>query len=582
MFPRLRGVEPAGNRSTAGSWLTLRRLRRLSQILFLALFGVLLCQTGSGGRFQPGDADYRLSYPVRLFLETDPFVAVTNALATRSLYRGLLWSLAILIPALFLGRFFCGWICPLGTLHHCAGAIRSERKSGRRRIDANRYKPWQAFKYYLLFALLAAALAGSALGGIFDPIALAVRAFGLSVLPAWNYALGHSGPHFRQAFLLGVILIFLIALNLRITRFWCRALCPLGALLGLASRWSILGLEKHPGNCGDCNRCLLHCQGGDDPIPGAPWRKAECHLCLNCVADCPDGAIRFRFFPRKPATAAGVDLKRRRILAGAAAGAAALPLLRANTGLTAEPHPRRIRPPAALEEPQFLARCIRCGECMKVCPNNALHPALAEAGWEGIWTPVLAARVGYCEPACTLCGQVCPTGAIWEFTVREKGWATGETDVPAYPPRHRILRPRPLPALGHGHRMRGVRGVVPDFAQSHLPPTRRRHRCRRRDQTNSPAVPRPGALRRLRRLRVCLPGERHPGDCRHQRGREPLEGQPDPAQPPGQEQSPGCRTPATHRDGRRPAKRAGLKPEICGNTWMAMPSAICAPASAAR
>jgi ferredoxin len=218
--------------------------------------------------------------------------------------------------------------------------------------------------------------------------------------------------------------IAILALNLRITRLWCRALCPLGALLGLASRWSILGLEKHPAECEDCNRCLLHCEGGDDPIPGAPWRKAECVLCMNCVADCPENGIQFRFFPPAPggSTIEGADLKRRKVLTGLAAGAATLPLLRANTGLSAEPHERLIRPPAALPENQFLARCIRCGECMKVCPNNALHPALAEAGWEGIWTPVLVPRVGYCEPSCTLCGQVCPTGAIWEFTSQEKAW----------------------------------------------------------------------------------------------------------------------------------------------------------------
>ena len=419
--------------------MSLRRLRRLSQVLFLGLFLVLLCETAYHSSFQPGDVEYRLPYPMRIFLETDPFVATTNALATRTLYRGLLWSLAILIPTLFLGRFFCGWICPLGTLNHLPSDIRSESKSGRRRIDSNRYKPWQAFKYYLLFALLAAAGLGSALGGIFDPIALAVRSFALSILPAWNYALGHSGPlgailssqqaHFRQGFLLGVILIVILALNLRITRFWCRALCPLGALLGLASRWSILGLEKRQDHCGDCNRCLLHCQGGDDPIPGAPWRKAECHLCMNCVADCPESGIRFRFFPPAPTTIAAVDLKRRKVLTGVAAGAVALPLLRANTGLSTETHERRIRPPAALDETQFLARCIRCGECMRVCPNNALHPALTEAGWEGIWTPLLAPRVGYCEPSCTLCGQVCPTGAIWKFTAREKGWATGGGDA---------------------------------------------------------------------------------------------------------------------------------------------------------
>jgi formate hydrogenlyase subunit 6/NADH:ubiquinone oxidoreductase subunit I len=60
---------------------------------------------------------------------------------------------------------------------------------------------------------------------------------------------------------------------------------------------------------------------------------------------------------------------------------------------------------------------------MKVCPNNALHPALGEAGLEGLWTPVLVPRIGYCETSCVLCSQVCPTGAIWEITPREKGWS---------------------------------------------------------------------------------------------------------------------------------------------------------------
>jgi formate hydrogenlyase subunit 6/NADH:ubiquinone oxidoreductase subunit I len=57
---------------------------------------------------------------------------------------------------------------------------------------------------------------------------------------------------------------------------------------------------------------------------------------------------------------------------------------------------------------------------MNVCPNNALHPTLSEAGWEGLWTPILIPRIGYCELTCTLCGQVCPTGTILELTVEEK------------------------------------------------------------------------------------------------------------------------------------------------------------------
>ena len=388
------------------------RLRALSQAIFLAGFVLALWFTGFRG------TDARLPGAVRIFLETDPLVGIANALSTHALYRGLLWGLAVLIPTFFLGRFYCGWICPLGTLNHLASCIRSRAKSGRHGIDANRWHRWQNLKYCLLIVLLVTAVLGGALVGLVDPISLLVRSAAVSVWPA----LGLAKP-FRQAVPVALILLAILALNLRITRFWCRALCPLGALLGAASRWSALGLEKHAGNCADCNRCLLHCQGGDDPIPGAPWRKAECHLCMNCVADCPDGGLRFRFFPQGPAAMDAPRLERRQMLTSLAVGAATLPLLRANAGFAAEPHERRIRPPASLDEKAFLARCIRCGECMKACPAGALHPAFSEAGWEGIWTPVVVPRIGYCEPACTLCGEACPTGAIREFTAVQKAWA---------------------------------------------------------------------------------------------------------------------------------------------------------------
>jgi ferredoxin len=81
---------------------------------------------------------------------------------------------------------------------------------------------------------------------------------------------------------------------------------------------------------------------------------------------------------------------------------------------------RVIRPPGSVEEREFLERCIRCAECMKVCPNNALHPAFFEAGVEGIWTPILIPRIGYCEHSCVLCGDVCPTGAIQKISEEQK------------------------------------------------------------------------------------------------------------------------------------------------------------------
>jgi ferredoxin len=72
------------------------------------------------------------------------------------------------------------------------------------------------------------------------------------------------------------------------------------------------------------------------------------------------------------------------------------------------------------DEVEFLKKCVRCGECMKVCLKNALYPATLQAGLEGVYTPMIIPRLGYCEYNCTLCGQVCPTGAIPELTSDRK------------------------------------------------------------------------------------------------------------------------------------------------------------------
>ena len=429
------------------------RLRWYSQVFFFALFLFLLLRTGFSGSLHAGGSDIRLPYPVQLFFQLDPLVALSNALSSRALYHGLLWSLMVLIPTMLLGRFFCGWICPLGSIHHFFSSLRSERKRGKQLIESNRYKRWQTTKYYLLVAVLIAALLGTGIVGWLDPFSLLVRSLGLSILPGANYVLNavlgalersrfapvqmvagvlhfilsalllsFKQPYFRQGIWLGIIFIFLLALNFRVTRFWCRAICPLGALLGIVSRWSVLGLVKTPEHCENCNRCMLRCQGGDDPVGGVPWRQAECHLCLNCVDECPEHGLQFKFFSAQKSM--GTNLQRRKVLTGLAAGAAAVPLLRSTPGFAVERHERLLRPPGALDEEYFLSRCIRCGECMKVCPNNALQPALTEAGLEGLWTPVLVPRIGYCETSCVLCSEVCPTGAIWEITAKEKGWDT--------------------------------------------------------------------------------------------------------------------------------------------------------------
>lgn len=432
----------------------LKQVRRASQVIFFALFMYFLFQTAFRGNFAASaDQAVRLPLPVEAFLLADPFVSVMTALSTHTVYRGLLWSIGLLAVTLVFGRVFCGWICPFGTLHHFFGwLLPSTKGRGAHRVEANKTHAYQRAKYYLLYAFLLAAIAGSAIGGMFDPICVAVRSIGLGVIPAAQYLTGRglSGmethvpsralqggadhtqdflartvwqshqSYFHQTWLIMFLLVGVLFLNRFIPRFWCRVLCPLGAFLGVFSRFALFGMEKDHAKCTDCNLCLVHCQGADSPQGGVKWRQDECHMCLNCENACPEDVIKFRFLPNRKSAIMKPDTDRRTGLAAAGAGALFLPVSRVADALDVNYHSKVIRPPGAVEERQFLERCIRCAECMKVCPNNALHPAFFEAGIEGVWTPILIARIGYCEHSCVLCGQVCPTGAIQKITEKEK------------------------------------------------------------------------------------------------------------------------------------------------------------------
>jgi polyferredoxin len=434
--------------------VALRNSRRVSQVFFLFLFLFLLVRTEFRGSFS-GGATVRMPYPVEGFLLADPFVALMTFLSSHTVYRALWWSVGMVAITLVFGRIFCGWICPFGTLHHFFAWLFPNPKSGTggsRRVRANMTHPYQNAKYYLLGAFLVAAVCGSAIGGLFDPICICVRAIGLAVLPAINYVTGRGLDHvsqtnihlfqqgsdatrdalvatvlqpkqyfFHQTWVIGGLLFAVLLANRWIPRFWCRALCPLGATLGLIARNALFGMEKDHSKCTDCNLCLVDCQGADSPQGGVKWKQDECHMCLNCETACPEDVIKFRFLPnRRSMTLAQDGMDRRKVLVAAAAGAAVLPLARASDTLDSNYYDRLIRPPGSVPEREFMERCIRCAECMKVCPNNALHPAFLESGIEGFWTPILIPRIGYCEPSCVLCGQVCPTGAIQKITEDHK------------------------------------------------------------------------------------------------------------------------------------------------------------------
>lgn len=367
------------------------------------------------------------------YLEIDPLIALTTAVTTHTVYKGLLWSLVVLIPTVLLGRFFCGWICPFGSLHHFVGWLLN-RRTAKQSIDANRYRPLYAFKYYLLVALLAAGLFGSLQIGLLDPLCLLHRSLTVAVQPVWDMALAGfegllgadlSSWRFRRdpavhqlGWIIGFLFVFLVAMNLAIPRFFCRALCPLGALLGVFSRFSWWRIDRDLVRCTSCNLCAGSCEGACDPH--TKLRKSECLVCFNCIEDCPHDALAFRFLPDRAGELANPDIGGRRTVLAGLLGMLFFPFARTGPKVTRDFSSLAIRPPGTVEEQEFLERCVKCGQCIRVCPTNVLQPALFDSGLEGVWSPVMNYRVGFCQSNCTACGQICPTGAIRQISVAEK------------------------------------------------------------------------------------------------------------------------------------------------------------------
>ncbi len=401
------------------SWWNVTRItsiRIIIQVVLCALFVTFTVTT----TFANLDRFPGLRLWVGKLLEIDPLVSVATAITTHTVYRGLLWSLLVLIPTLFVGRFFCNWVCPLGTLHQFVGWL-FRRVKPSDTVEANRYGRGQQVKYFILLALLAAALMGSLQIGLLDPIALVFRSFTTAILPAANMSsqavFGDCRIH-QGAWLIGFVIFGLLAMNLVVPRFFCRVLCPLGALLGVLSRFAWWRIERDPITCNDCNRCLINCEGACDP-QGA-LRKSECFVCLNCIEDCPEGALSFAFLPPRQHEVTGPDLPRRKLIFAAVAGALFFPFVRVSGRSTRGFSSSVIRPPGSVEELEFLKRCIKCDQCVRVCPTNVLQPAWFEAGLEGLWSPILNFRIGHCQLHCTACGQVCPTGAIQRISVERK------------------------------------------------------------------------------------------------------------------------------------------------------------------
>ena len=150
-------------------------LRRASQIIFFVLFLVLFLKAEFVEQAT-------LAWPVDLFFRFDPLALAANLLTLSPLVTALLWSLLFVALTFILGRFFCGWVCPLGTTLDGA-----RRLLFAPRPDRGVAARWRRAKYYLLLALLVSALFSVNLIGLFDPLSLLYRTLAIVLYPAFGY-----------------------------------------------------------------------------------------------------------------------------------------------------------------------------------------------------------------------------------------------------------------------------------------------------------------------------------------------------------------------------------------------------------
>lgn len=437
-------------------------LRRTSQIFFLVFFLYLFINTQP--EIVENYYDVRAGKNADIFFRSDPLLIISASVSSRSILSNNFFpAVFLVILAIFFGRYFCGWICPLGTCIDTA-ALPVKSKHKKREKLPERYFH---IKYYLLLCLLILAIASMNLVGIFDPITITFRTLAFTADPFIHFIIkGIFDPlgtnvhisrfseplynlllnniltfekySFKFAWLYALIFIVILFLYLFHRRLWCTWFCPLGAFYGLFSPVSIFQRNVKD-NCVECGICAKECKmGAISSDTAKDCNIKECILCFSCEAVCPVNAINFH--PKKPKlinaskkSEENSDDKqdttksniRRNLLISGGSVLIAFPLIK----ILADKQyidKKLLRPPGVRYEQEFLNKCIRCGECMRVCTRNALHPSLSKAGAEGIWTPMLIPRIGYCEYYCNICGKVCPTGAIKLLSVPDKiKWKIG-------------------------------------------------------------------------------------------------------------------------------------------------------------
>ncbi|MGV8138013.1 MAG: 4Fe-4S binding protein [Mangrovibacterium sp.] len=362
-----------------------------------------------------------------------------------------------LILTLLFGRVYCSTVCPLGILQDLISFVsRKFRKKFRFKYAA----PKNFLRYsFLVLAVIPLFFGVISLTALLDPYSNFGRilsGLGQPLYIASNNLLSEllikvkiysmapeELPPFNPAALLYPVMILglVLVLALRKGRLYCNTVCPVGTLLGLLSRVSFFKVRIDQTTCTKCAKCAIACKSQCINLKDQSVDFSRCVGCFNCLHACKDNSIGYRFGhakkdvkltpvqPLKTITNPANQSKRQFIsdslmLTGALLGISHLAKAEEQqlNGKNLIPVKKEYpcSPPGSVSLRHFNDICTSCHLCVSACPNGVLRPSLLQYGLEGFLQPFMDPAAGYCNFDCTVCGKVCPTGAILPLTVEEK------------------------------------------------------------------------------------------------------------------------------------------------------------------
>lgn len=379
--------------------------------------------------------------------------AITGSFAAQLQFIPALLALNITVLILWLlltclfGRVYCSFLCPLGTLLDIVN-YSSKKLSSAKKFT---WRPALHLPRYLLLAIAAlATLSGYTLAAaLLDPYSIYGRITVHLLKPAYiagNNLLAELLTRLNRHFLYrvelppvqilaivvaGISLLIVLYLGWKYGRLYCNMICPVGTILGVISRYSLFRIKIDRDACNNCGLCERICKASCINSHSGVVDSSRCVACFDCLSVCARGAVSFSRRGEAAATdsfsnsSSPLDPARRRFLFSTLPGFLAAPAFSKNgRGMSTEQRSQHkanaLTPPGSISKEHLLNKCTACQLCISKCPAGILSPALHELGPGGILMPVMKFDKGFCNYDCTVCSNVCPTGALKPLTKDKK------------------------------------------------------------------------------------------------------------------------------------------------------------------